>query len=57
MVRVMREVFDVVRHECVHVCVWGGGVVGHARLHRMGWRQLLEEEEETGRQMAGGGYD
>lgn len=38
------------------VCL-GGGVIGYARLQRMGWRQLLEEEEEIGRQMAGGGYD
>lgn len=36
----------------VYVCVRGGGcVVGHARFHRTGWRQLLEEEEELGRQM------
>lgn len=50
--RVIVEVFNAVRRECMcmFVCVWGGRSC-HARFHRVGWRQLAEEEEEVGRRM------
>ena len=41
----MFEVLSV----CVCVCGWVWAV-GHAKLHKVGWRQLLEEKEEISRQ-------